>query len=368
MVRGAELGTGNQRLAYRRILLLVTTIALAGCGADRPASDEAVRPAANETEPACAFGPEAAAWAGRWLDAWALTSTDVLDLPNVSAPSIVFFDDACVYTTVAVTAPGAAVVPGPGLGGERLEWRAAPHGGTITLPDSSEMPVALTTFASYADGGPYIAMAAPLFWEQAGVESEELGRDRLVTGVFVHEVSHTRHAKAYGSRIDAVLDSLRALGVDVDAVEPSDNVAQNLFGDEPAYVEAQAAERDLLFRAAEAETDAEVRALAAEALAMMRQRRAEFLAAEPVAFELDDLFLAMEGAGQAAGLGWLTHPDGGGLDRATALAGWNRGGWPERHGLALFLVLDRLLPEWPRLVYGDSASGAEGLLTRAVGE
>ena len=353
----------------RSLLAIVAAGLFAGCVTSQSVSEgeASPRPTAVGAD-RCAVDDEVSGWAGRWLDAWTLASTDVLDLTDAPAPDIVFFDDICVYTTVALTASGAPVVPGPDLGGERLAWRAAPHGGTLTLPDSSEMPVALSTFASVVSGDPYIVMAAPTFWAQAGVDSEELGRDRLVTAVFVHEVSHTRHAGAYGARIQSVMDSLDAVGLIPDPFQFSDNVARDFFGDDPAYVEAQASERDLLYRAAEAETDAEVRALAAEALAMMRRRRADFLAAEPTVFELDDIFLAMEGAGQAAGVGWLAHPEGGGLDRATAVAGMDRGGWPERHGLALFLVLDRLLPEWPRLVYGDGAPGAEALLARAVGE
>ena len=45
-----------------------------------------------------------------------------------------------------------------------------------------------------------------------------------------------------------------------------------------------------------------------------------------------------------------------------------RRSWSQDEGLALFLVLDRLLPDWPALVFGAQSAGAAQLLERAVGE
>ena len=40
--------------------------------------------------------------------------------------------------------------------------------------------------------------------------------------------------------------------------------------------------------------------------------------------------------------------------------------WTQDEGLALLLVVDRLLPEWPSLVFGQASTGSLDLLERAV--
>ena len=40
--------------------------------------------------------------------------------------------------------------------------------------------------------------------------------------------------------------------------------------------------------------------------------------------------------------------------------------WVQDEGLALFLVVDRLVPGWPLLVFGNPSMGGRALLERAV--
>jgi hypothetical protein len=125
----------------------------------------------------------------------------------------------------------------------------------------------------------------------------------------------------------------------------------------------------LIYKAADAEPIEEVRRLAAQALQMMRARHARWFTGDKAVFAvLDNTWLSMEGAGQWAGYAWLAHPKGGGLDRQAAVARMlgRRRWWSQDEGLGVFLVLDRLLPEWPSLVFGKTSVGALDLLERAV--
>ena len=152
-------------------------------------------------------------------------------------------------------------------------------------------------------------------------------------------------------------------------VELSDDVVQARFGSDSAYVAAYIAERDLLYRAATADSLAETRALAARALAMIRVRHARWFVGENAVFAtLDAAFLSLEGAGQWAGYAWLSHRAGGGLAPLAALGRMQgrRRWWSQDEGLGLFLVVDRLLPEWPSLVFRQPSIGAVELLERAV--
>jgi hypothetical protein len=301
----------------------------------------------------------ASPWINRWFAAWELVSREIMHLPDAPAPALVFYDSACVYTTSAVVAGGAPAVDGPALRGDKLPWRALPHDSTITLPDSSTVPVALMSFANNDKrSGAYFVMAAPSYWVRA-VGDDPSG----FTGVFLHEFAHTRQMKGMVGVIGPIDDTWPF------PEELNDDAVQTHFASDSVYVAAYLEERDLLYRAADADTPEDARALAAQALAMMKARHARWFTGDNAVFAIvDDTCLSMEGAGQWAAYAWLAHPDGGGLDRAAAIAKMlgKRRWWSQDEGLALMLAVDRLLPGWPLLVFGDTSTGAGELLERAV--
>ncbi|HEX5130876.1 MAG TPA: hypothetical protein VFX92_00165 [Candidatus Krumholzibacteria bacterium] len=302
----------------------------------------------------------ASPWIEHWLDAWTLVSDEILHISDARPPLIVFYDSTCVYTNSAVTAGGRPPVDGPTLRGAALPWRALPHDTTITLPDSSQVPIALMSFTNVAHKTqPYFVMAAPSFWEPiVGPDSTQY------TGVFLHEFTHTRQIRGIGKRIGPI-DSTWAY-----PEELNDDAVQTHFGTDSVYVAAYLAERDLLYRAADADSLTEVRALAAQALAMIRARHARYFTGDKAEFaELDNVFMSLEGAGQWVAVAWLSHPDGGKLTRDAAVKKMlgRRRWWVQDESLAIFLVVDRLLPNWPQLVFDTPSSiGALDLLDRAV--
>jgi hypothetical protein len=318
-------------------------LACASAGAPKTAT---VVPTSAPTCDLTAAGP----WIAKWLDAWAFTSREILHLPDAPPPLIVFYDARCVYTTSEVTAPGAAIGDGPRLRGERLPWRTAPHDGTLMLPNGKKTPVQLMSFTSGSpETGPFFVMAAPSFWEQAGH-----GGEPGLTGVFLHEFSHTRQLPGVAPILGPI-DAAWKFKEELD-----DDVVQTRFQSDPAYVQAYTDERDLLYRAASADSITQTRALAAQAR--------WFTGENAVFATLDDLWLSMEGAGQWTAAAWLAHPAGGGLSLDAAVVKMKGSGrhWTQDEGLGLFLVVDRLLPQWPSLVYAKPSLGAADLLARAV--
>jgi hypothetical protein len=298
-------------------------------------------------------------WMQRWLEAWDFTSRELLRLPPAPLPNIVFYDDACVYTTSPVTAGAAAksrAVAIPSVGGK---WWATAHGGTITLPNGKSVPVRLMSFTdSDKKTGPFFVMAAPDYWKQSGH-----GQEPGLTGVFLHEITHTRQFAGVKGILGPIDASWKG------PEELDDDIVQTRFGSNAEYVAEYNAERDLLYRAAEAESIADTRAFAAQALDAMKKRRARWFTGENAVFAtLDGLWLSMEGAGQWAAYAWLSNPRGGGMTRDEAMKKMtgSRKHWTQDEGLALFLVVDRLLPEWPSLVFRTPSMGALELLEHAV--
>jgi hypothetical protein len=343
-----------------RLSIVVALPALFACSAPRTPP-----PKSSANAPAVCSMPTARPWIERWFAAWELTANSILRLAEVTSPGpaetpeIVFFDATCAYTTSARTALGAPPVDGPSLRGVELPWRALAHGGSLTLPDAEQLPVALSTFTNVTEGArPFFVMAAPSFWEENGH-----GAEPALTGIYLHEFAHTQQILGMAAAIDPIEDAW-------DYPEPlNDDAVQTRFASDPEYVAAYMVERDLLFRAAEAPSRAEAQRLAAEALSHMKARHARWFTGEAAIFApLDDIFLALEGVGQWTGYAWLAHPEGGGLgrDEAIRIMLGRRKWWVQDHGLALLLAVDRLLPTWPALEFRVPALGATELLERAV--
>ena len=194
--------------------------------------------------------------------------------------------------------------------------------------------------------------------------TSEFGLERLMNGVLLHEMMHIRQTELANA---ALADLVRAIGIADDDL--TDDIVQERFGGDPEYAAAWGAERDLLFAAAAAGEDGEARQLAGRALAMMRACHGRWFAGDQAAFrEIDSVFLTMEGMGQWLIYQYFLSPEGGGNDPAEALPAVRRGGgqWSQDHGLALILVVDRLLPGWQRRAFRDPDWRAERLLAAAV--
>jgi hypothetical protein len=147
-----------------------------------------------------------------------------------------------------------------------------------------------------------------------------------------------------------------------------DDSLQDTFQKDPAYVADYQAETDLLYAAAGASTDAEAKVLARQALAKMRARRARWFVGDAEKWKpLDEIFLTMEGLGQWAAYAWFTDKQGPNLNPAKVLpeVRRKRNRWTQDEGLALFLVVNRLVPNWQKRAFASNPELAESLLQRA---
>jgi hypothetical protein len=313
--------------------------------------------------PACAHEPWAptceairagdAAWAYEAVGAWETTRREILSLPPMAqAPTVVLFDEACVFTAR--------------VGGEwDGTWGGQPHGGEVTLPDGGSVPVQVASFAAPFDDNRqvYLAMALLSVWQAAGVESG-LTLETLMTAVLVHEMTHTEQFAAYNPLIDGLI-ARWDLGADI-----TDDAVQDRFGAAPEVSASIDRERDLLFAAAFAPSDEEARALAREALALIEARNAaHHVGADAKYAEIEDVFLSLEGSAQWAAFAWLTDERGAGYTAEEALPLFRRGGkkWSQDEGLAIFLVVDRLVPGWiDRAFAAEDPATAMTLLREAA--
>jgi len=333
-----------RKIIARLFILLATTTSLA----------------AQTPPPSCDL-QTATPWISRWLDAWKLSTTEILHIDGGRPFDMVFFDATCVYTTSAVSGAGATAAKGPALLGKPLLWRTKPHGGTITMPNGTTEPVGLMSYASGdPKTGPFFVMAGPDIWAPTGLASADGGNG--LSAVFLHEFAHVRQVEGF-----KMIGPIEAAWTFKDSFD--DNVVESHFAANEEYVKAFTAERDLLFRAAAAESEAEVRSLASEGLKMIKARHARWFTGDEAVFAtLDSIWLSLEGSGQWIGHAWLKHPKGGGMSAPQAVEKMRgrRKRWSQDEGLALFLIVDRLLPDWPSLVFRQPSIGAVELLERTL--
>lgn len=229
-----------------------------------------------------------------------------------------------------------------------------PHLDKLVSIASQEFPVGPVAFA---DGESRIVIALPSVWTKAGVTSK-FGVEKFVTGVFVHEMVHTKQT----ALIHEALGPLQASGLLPSEV--SDGLIQQVFESDPEYRAAIAYERDLLLRAIGTADDREALNLVAMALEAMDDRRARWFVGEKASYAvLEDVSLSSEGLGQLAMYRYLSS----GLyedDQASALEEVRDGGadWMQDEGFSILLLADRFLGDLDSRMFREPDWRARALL------
>jgi hypothetical protein len=298
--------------------------------------------AAVQAAPPCTMEAADRAWVESLIDTWRGVSREALRIDPDPLPLIVLFDESCVWRVGATT-------------------EGEPHSGSIALPDGETIPAGLATFAgSFGPSNtPFVVMAMPSIWKADPRHREDPGLPLLLRAVFAHEMAHTLQAAGLAGLLNNVEKRL-GLPEGLD-----DDIVQTRFEGDPEFRAAFAGERGLLYQAA-AESNAGVRrALVATAVSMMQARRARFFTGGNAVFgELEDVFLGMEGLGN-----WVAYRvavrDGISEADAVDFVRRDRTRWSQDEGLAAFLVIDALVPDWRDRVLEGRPTSVLQLLTDA---
>jgi len=333
-----------------RTHLLASVLALLTVQAANASQQTAAKPTGKPAT--CSMSADDKSWIENALSNWHIVERRELMLAPSPLPTIVTFDATCEFIA-------------PARPDNRLIWQGTPHSGTITFPDGKTAPYGVVSFAAPVEGKTstgFFTISLPSVWRAKGVQSG-LGLERLMDGVLFHEMTHTRQFYFVNPRMDQLAIQYK-LSDDI-----GDDSLQDAYQNNPAYVADYQAETDLLYAAAAAKTDAEAKALAGQALAKLRARRAKWFIGDAEKWKpIDDVFLTMEGLGQWAAYAWFTDKDGPNLDPVKVLpeVRRKRNRWTQEEGLALFLVVNRLVPGWQKLAFAPDPELAESLLERAA--
>lgn len=305
----------------------------------------------------CVLSAADSTMAARTIDAWGRLSIERLRLAVEPPPTIILVDRRCAHT---FRAQGNGAFR---FGSTRLGVVATEHRDSISLPGGGRIPLGGVAFTSLDEGGkPYFMAALPDVWaNDPKYRDDPEDWAAFLPPVMLHELTHTRQLAAIAG---AVAPHASALGLS--AVD--DDVLQRRFGADTAFASMVREEIDLLFRAASA-AGAQRHDLARRALAVRSARRARYFVGGDSSYgPLETLFIDMEGAAQ-----WVAymHLRDDAVSRATpdsalSRARNNRKWWSQEYGLALYLLIDALNPNWPRAVFPPQMESAFDLLTQAL--
>ena len=297
----------------------------------------------------------------KWFSAWKLVSKEFYKIEKVRPVEFVFFDDKYVYSTSTITIKKGRSVKGNNLMNLKFQWKKELHNDTLIFPDKSVVPINLMSFAAEipAEDKSFFVMPLPSFWNQAGVSSKELGLENLITGVFVHEFSHSQQMQNFGKKITAFEKQNNY------EIEFSDDIVQNIFAKDTSYLKHYKREIELLYGSIK--NNILDKDLVEKGLLLLKQRQTEYFEGKyENLVEIDDFFLTMEGLGQYSMFLWLKHPKGGNIKKEIAIEGVRRGGkwWSQDEGFALFLILDKLTEpkNWVKDMFGDKTESVTDLI------
>ena len=324
----------------KKILFVLTTFFLSLNSFGQTKTDEQIRDLAfyNATN--------------RWFFAWKLVSKNIYQIEKVRPVEFVFFDEKYVYSTSTIAIKKGTSIKGCNLMNLSFQWKKALHNDSIMLPDNSTIPIRLMSFAAEMPNEKnksFFVMPLPSYWERNGTTSKELGLDNLITGVFIHEFSHSQQMQNFGKEI-TLFEKQNNFGV-----EFTDDIVQDIFSKDSSYLNLYNKELQNLYQSVQDPTFDKV--LVRDGLRLMSQRHSDYFKSQFSSLkEIDNFFLTMEGLGQYSMYLWLAHPKGGNLKKDIAIKGVRRGGkwWSQDEGFALFLILDKLSKPatWAKNMFG----------------
>ena len=319
------------------------------------------QPAPPATSP-CGFSHAEVAWIQRALDGWEQASRQFLLIDPTPLPWIVLFDAGCVWhLNPDSTIAGARVVDTPlRFAGRPVPVRSVTYQGTFLLPNGTPGELEMKASTSlYRNGrAAFFAMAMPSIWRSKGVSAPT--RAEYLQGVFSHEMTHTRLLPAVNRRV-------KELARLHDLPSPmNDDVIQMQFEEVRGFESAVNRERDHFYRAVLEPLAPRRLQQTKRGLELARARRARYFTGPNQAYaEIESLFLLLEGVGQWTAYR-LSHARNGSEVQSIRLMRADRRFWSQDEGLALFILIDALVPGWQPRVFTASPASPFELLQQAV--
>ena len=320
----------------------------------------------KEVVSGCGLGPQRV-WVQQLLNGWETASRDLLKRPIDDLPLMILFDERCSWSLEHVDAGERGDTSSLRYAGRSVRAIGRMHGDSVSIPGGRTIPVGPTSFTTVLDGTkvPFFVVALPSVWRNSPAGAGDRRIDQFVLAVAMHELAHTLQIPAALARIDSLRNAGVALPEDL-----SDDLIENTFAKDTAFVRMFTAERALYFEAAFATEVADTRRFARQALAITRQRQARFFVGRYAGFETaEDVFVSLEGVGT-----WVSYamarkfPDLFAINERTIERRGRNTDWVQGESMAVMITLNRLTTEWQPAALGRELASPFALLEQALGK
>lgn len=275
-----------------------------------------------------------------WFNAWELVSKDIFKLNESNPTRFVFFDSVYVYTTSPLTGKDGKIIEGPQLFKKKQLWYKKAHHGNLLLPDSSQTFIKMMIFASTTkekEVKAFFIMPLLSFWSQEKIGDHGIGLEKLTTGVFTHEFSHTQQLGSF----DKFGEYFEAYQSKYGTENFGDDMMQDIYEKDEKITSLYNKEFNLFTKAATVDKKERI-ALTKEALGNYYMKHKFILERDKKDLKiLDDIWLTLEGLGQYAMYEYLINPKGGNLTEDEALKSIKTKWWSQEEGFALFYLLGK---------------------------
>ena len=305
----------------------------------------AIRVQADEVKP----DAEAVRWMQTALDRWEDVCRRHLRLPVESLAWVIFYDDNYAWHVSAekdlLPAHETATVT-LNFAGQPRELIRVAHKQGLWVPEREEaLPLKADLSAMpYADDQKaFCIIPLPAMFHKLEGLGTAAEMDEFFLGIAQHELTHTR-------QFPFLMADIKRLSKRYPVPEHlDDNLLEDTFGKDKVYAQHFNREMNILGEAYMAGTPAQGRRDLARALTMIHQRRARyFVGKRKVYAPLEEIFLTLEGAGMWAHFQMAREHAPAGETMQTTLMNLARrmNAWSQVESLALFLLIDRLVPNW----------------------
>ncbi|MFN7928838.1 MAG: hypothetical protein U0Y68_12990 [Blastocatellia bacterium] len=325
----------------------------------------ATRVQADEVKP----DAEAVRWMQLALDRWEDVCRRHLRLPVEPLAWVIFYDNNYAWHISAekklLPAHETATVT-LNFAGQPYELLRVAHKQGLWVPGRDEalpLKVDLTAMPYADDQKAFCIIPLPAMFHKLEGLGTAAEMDELFLGVAQHELTHTR-------QLSFVMAGIKRLSKRYPVPEHlDDNLLEDTFGKNKVYVRSFNREMDALGNAYMADTPAQSRRDLARALTMIQQRRARyFVGKRKVYAPLEEIFLALEGAAMWAQFQMARdHAPAGETMQTTLMTLAQRmNAWSQVESLALFLLIDRLVPDWQARYFAPNPPSPFAVLQEAL--
>lgn len=283
------------------------------------------------------------------LDRWEVTCRRHLRLPVAPLPWIIFYDDNYAWhlgaekELVPVHETATATLR---FAGQARDLLRVAHTKGLWVPGRAEvlpLKVELSTMTYANDQKTFCIIPLPSLFHKLAAADQANALDELFFGIAQHELTHTRQLPFVMKEIHRVSKSYPL------PEHLNDNLLEETFANDKEYSQLFNQEMDILGAAFLAHTLSDCKRELARALSLIQQRRARYFVGERKAYApLEEIFLTLEGTAMWAHFQMAKdHAPAHEEVKTTLLKlAEKTNAWSQVEGLALFLLIDRLVPNW----------------------